>query len=66
MHVCSLEAVYVFHEFSPSFYLSLMAKNFEHVSACFFCNQEFLQIVITLSEWYLSSVQFASSKSEYL
>ena len=28
----------------------------------FFCNQEFLQIDITLSEWYLSTVQFASSK----
>lgn len=65
MQVCSLEAVYVFHEFSLSFYLCPMAKNCEHVSAFFFfCSQEFLQIDITLSEWYLSTVQFASSKSD--
>lgn len=36
----------------------------QHVFFFFFCSQEFLQIDITLSEWYLSTGQFASSKSD--
>lgn len=48
--------------------LSISVLWLRTVSMCqhffFFCSQEFLQIDITLSEWYLSTVQFASSKSD--